>query len=79
MRRKNNREPNAITFSMMRHVRVGKKNHFRYHTVNGPFPSSCLPPLQIESKCKVLVMVISPTLHMNELIFIRKTSHLDSL
>ena len=30
------------------------------------FPSSCLPPLQIESMCDVLVMVISSTLHMNE-------------
>ena len=29
--------------------------------VNRPFPSSCLPPLQSESKCKVFVMVISST------------------
>ena len=27
--------------------------------VNGPFPSSCLPPLQSESKCEVFVMIIS--------------------
>ena len=32
---------------------------------NRPFPS-CLPPLQSESKCKVFVMIISSTLHMNE-------------
>ena len=25
---------------------------------NRPFPSSCLPPLQSESKCEVAVMVI---------------------
>ena len=31
-----------------------------------PFSSSCLPPLQSESKCEVFVMVISSTLHMNE-------------
>ena len=34
--------------------------------VKRPFPRSCLPPLQGESKCKVFVMVISSTLHMNE-------------
>ena len=34
---------------------------------NRPFPSSCLPPLQSESKCEVFVMVISSTLHMNEI------------
>ena len=34
--------------------------------LNRPFPSSCLPPLQSESKCEVFVMVISSTLHMNE-------------
>ena len=34
--------------------------------LNSPFPSSCLPPLQTESKCKVFVMVISSTLHLNE-------------
>ena len=33
---------------------------------NRPFPSSCLPPLQSKSKCKVFVMLISSTLHMNE-------------
>ena len=33
---------------------------------NRPFSSSCLPPLQSESKCEVFVMVISSTLHMNE-------------
>ena len=33
---------------------------------NRPFPSSCLPPPQSESKCKVFVMVISCTLHLNE-------------
>ena len=33
---------------------------------NRPFPSSCLPSLQSESKCAVFVMVISSTLHMNE-------------
>ena len=47
--------------------------------INRPFPSSSLPPLQSESKCEVFVMVISSTLHMNELIFITTTSHLDSL
>ena len=31
-----------------------------------PFPSSCLPPLQSESKCRVFVMVISSTWHINE-------------
>ena len=31
-----------------------------------PFPSSCLPPHQSESKYDVFVMVISSTLHMNE-------------
>ena len=34
--------------------------------MNRPFPSSCLPPLQSESKCEVFVMVITSTLHMNE-------------
>ena len=34
--------------------------------INRPFPSSCLPPLQSESKCKGFVMVISSTLHKNE-------------
>ena len=33
---------------------------------NRPFSSSCLPPLQSESKCEVFVMVISSTLHLNE-------------
>ena len=33
---------------------------------NRPFPSSCLPHHQSESKCEVFVMVISSTLHMNE-------------
>ena len=33
---------------------------------NSPFPSSCLPPLQSESKSEVFVMVISSTLNMNE-------------
>ena len=33
---------------------------------NRPFPSSCLPSLESESKCKVFVMVISSTLHLNE-------------
>ena len=33
---------------------------------NRPFPRSCLPPLQSESKCEVFVMVISSTLHVNE-------------
>ena len=33
---------------------------------NRPFPSSCLPPLQSESKCEVFMMVISSTLRMNE-------------
>ena len=36
------------------------------HLCNRPFPSSCLPPLESESKCKVFVMVIISTLHMNE-------------
>ena len=31
-----------------------------------PFLRSHLPPLQSESKCKVFVMVISSTIHMNE-------------
>ena len=31
---------------------------------NRPFPISCLPPLQSESKCKVFEMVITYTLHM---------------
>ena len=35
-------------------------------SLNRPFPSSCLPPLQSESKCEVFVMVIGSTLHMNE-------------
>ena len=33
---------------------------------NRPFPNSCLPPLQNESKCEMFVVVISSTLHMNE-------------
>ena len=33
---------------------------------NAHRPSSCLPPLQSESKCEPCVMVISSTLHMNE-------------
>ena len=37
-----------------------------------PFPSSCLPPLQSESKCEIFVVVISPTLHMNETNFHKK-------
>ena len=28
---------------------------------NGPFPSSCQPPLQSESKCDVFVIAISST------------------
>ena len=36
------------------------------HACNSPFPSSCLPPLQSESKCEVFVMVICSTLRMNE-------------
>ena len=49
-----------ITWSEM-----GKQN-IQAKQVNGPFPSSCLPPLQNESKCEVFVMVISSNLHMNE-------------
>ena len=41
-------------------VKVGKSQ------ANMPFSSSCLPPLQSESKCEVFVMVISSTLYMNE-------------
>ena len=41
-------------------------SHFTGLEVNKPFPSSCLPPFQSESKCEVFVMVISSTLHMNE-------------
>ena len=37
-----------------------------HSVLNRPFPSSCLPPLQSESKCEVFVMVISSTLHMND-------------
>ena len=33
---------------------------FCHRMLNGPFPSSCLPPLQSESKCEVFVMVITP-------------------
>ena len=39
---------------------------FYFLILNRPFPSSCLPPLQSESKCEVFVMVISSTLHMNK-------------
>ena len=49
-------------------------HEFRYNPLQGlglgrrrlnrPFPSSCLPPLQSESKCEVFVMVISSTLNM---------------
>ena len=47
---------------------------------NRPFPSSYLPPHQSESKCEVFVMVISSTLKYEwKLIFIRKTSPVDSL
>ena len=38
----------------------------KYVSVNRPFPTSCLLPLQSESKCEIFVMVISSTLHMNE-------------
>ena len=37
--------------------------------LNWPFPRSCLPPLQGESKCEVFVMVSSSTVHMNENLF----------
>ena len=37
------------------------------HEVNKSFPSSCLPPLQSEFKCEIFVIVISSTLHMNEI------------
>ena len=47
-------------------VIVPLANHNRLRQSNRPFPSSCLPPLQSESKCKVFVMLISSTLHMNE-------------
>ena len=62
-------------------IHLTRENKQRATTsTNRPFPSSCLPPLQSESKCEVFVMVISSTLHMNEnQIFITKTSHLDSL
>ena len=46
-----------------------KQNALHYGNgtgANRPFPSSCLPPLQSESKCEVFVMVIGSTLHMNE-------------
>ena len=36
------------------------------NTDNRPFPSSCLPSLESESKCEDFVMVISSTLHLNE-------------
>ena len=44
----------------------GRRNSNKLEKLNRPFPSSCLPPLQSESKCEVFVMVISSTLHMNE-------------
>ena len=34
-------------------------------TTNRPFRSSCLPPLQSKSKCKIFVMVISSTMNKN--------------
>ena len=40
--------------------------NFKRKDFSRPFPSSCLPPLQSESKCEVFVMAISHTLHMNE-------------
>ena len=66
----------------MRDVEVGEKREFDLPDANHKrrtsnhvlfstyqkrsFPSSCLPPLQSESKCDVFVMVIGSTLHMNE-------------
>ena len=44
-----------------------------------PFQSSCLSPLQSESKCEAFVMVISSYLHITETIFVRKAAHPDSL
>ena len=46
--------------------RNGPKVCIRDNCLNRPFPSSCLPSLQSESKCEVFVMIISSTLHMNE-------------
>ena len=64
---------------MMLIFRICSRIYFRLQLghcqMNRPFPSSCLPALQSESKCEVFVMVISSTLH----IFITKTLHVDSL
>ena len=55
---------------MMLIFRICSRIYFRLQLghcqMNRPFPSSCLPALQSESKCEVFVMVISSTLHMNE-------------
>ena len=42
------------------------KKKISNHLTWPPFPSSCLPPLQSESKCEVFVIVVSSTLNMNE-------------
>ena len=41
-------------------VELGMFSHCRqYGQANRPFRSSCLPPLQSESKCEVFLMKIS--------------------
>ena len=40
-------------------LQVSNLNNSKLDTCNGPFPSSCLPPLQSESKCEVFLMKIS--------------------
>ena len=54
-------------FVLFTPLRIYKKKK-KKNKLNGPFPSSHLPPLQLASlyKCEVFVMVISSILQMNE-------------
>ena len=55
-----------VFFEVSYICRVALRNCQPSLSLNSPFPSSRLPPLQSESKCEVFVMVISSTLHINE-------------
>ena len=56
-----------LPVSIVQLLEEKERNYCRsFHFAVRPFPSSCLSPLQSESKCEVFVMVISSTLHMNE-------------
>ena len=51
-------------FNLILHVPLSRL--LNVVSLNRPFPSSRMSPLQSESKCEVFVRVISSTLHMNE-------------